>query len=355
MGGRSMKSVSKKRQACVREFFPAGVPRLWCPLLTHYRDDGAIDFDRMSAHFHHIVPCVKGFLIPGSTGDGWELDEQETMQVAEFALQQARKQEIYLLLGALKRDTDSMQRTISGMLRLIDPKGLTDGNDRVRILKDTRVCGFTVCPAAGKTLTQADLEAGLSVILDQGLPTALYQLPQVTENEVSAETFGRLVETYSNLIFFKDSSGQDRIATSAVDKGGVFLVRGAEGDYVGWLREAGGPYTGFLLSTANCFARELSTLIGNLEKGDRKTAGEISERLTAAITEVFALVQPLPCGNAFTNANKAIDHFFAFGPRADTKEGPMLHAKVRIPDDVIAATGSILTRRQLMPARGYLD
>jgi hypothetical protein len=241
------------------------------------------------------------------------------------------------------------------MLRLIDPKGLTDGNDMVRILKDTRVCGFTVCPAAGKTLTHADLEAGLSMILDQGLPTALYQLPQVTENEVSPETFGRLVETYSNLIFFKDSSGQDRIATSAVDKGGVFLVRGAEGDYVGWLREAGGPYAGFLLSTANCFARELSTLIGNLEKGDQKKAGEISERLTAAITEVFALVQPLPCGNAFTNANKAIDHFFAFGPRADTKEGPMLHAKVRIPDDVIAATGIILKNRQLMPIKGYLD
>jgi hypothetical protein len=177
----------------------------------------------------------------------------------------------------------------------------------------------------------------------------------VTENEVSPETFGRLLGKYFNLIFFKDSSGQDRIAASSVDKGGVFLVRGAEGDYAQWLREAGGPYAGFLLSTANCFARELSTLIGNLEKGDQKKAEEISERLTAAITEVFALVQPLPCGNAFTNANKAIDHFFAFGPRADTKEGPMLHAKVRIPGDVIAETGAILNRRQLMPVKGYLD
>jgi len=348
-----MKSVSKKRQACVREFFPAGVPRLWCPLLTHYSRDGAIDLDRMSAHFRHIVPWVKGFLIPGSTGDGWELDDQETMQVAQFALQQARKQEIHMLLGALKRDTESVQRTISGMLRLIDPKGLT-GDDALRMLKDKRVCGFTVCPPAGKMLTQADMEAGLSGIFDLGLPTALYQLPQVTENEVSPETFGRLLGKYFNMIFFKDSSGQDRIATSAVDKGGVFLVRGAEGDYAKWLRETDGPYAGFLLSTANCFARELSTLIGHLEKGDQKKAGEISARLTAAITEVFALVQPLPCGNAFTNANKAIDHFFAFGPRADSKEGPMLHAKVRIPGDIIAATGVILNRRQLMPVKGYL-
>jgi dihydrodipicolinate synthase/N-acetylneuraminate lyase len=349
-----MKSVSEKRQALLKDFSPAGVPRLWCPLLTHYRDDGAIDLDRMSAHFHHIVPWVKGFLIPGSTGDGWELDEQETMHVAGFALQQAQKQEIYLLLGALKRDTESVQRTISGMLKLIDPKGLTGKNDTEQILKERRVCGFTVCPPAGEALTQEDMEAGLSGVLDLGLPTALYQLPQMTHNEVSPETFGRLVEKYFNLIFFKDSSGQDRIAASLVDKGGVFLVRGAEGDYAKWLPEAGGPYAGFLLSTANCFARELSTLIGNLEGGDQKKAGEISERLTAAITEVFALVQPLPCGNAFTNANKAIDHFFAFGPRADTQKGPMLHAKVRIPGDILAATGAILTRRQLMPVRGYL-
>jgi dihydrodipicolinate synthase/N-acetylneuraminate lyase len=348
-----MDAISEKRQAAIREIFPGGVPRLWCPLLTHYQSDGAIDFNRMSAHFSHIVPWVKGFLIPGSTGDGWELDEQETMQVAGFALQQAQKQDSHVLLGALKRDIESMQRTISGMLKLTDSDDLT-GMDVLRRLKDRRVCGFTVCPPAGEALTQADMEVGLSGILDRGLPIALYQLPQVTQNEVSPETFGRILEKYFNLIFFKDSSGRDRIATSAVDKGGVFLVRGAEGDYAKWLQETGGPYAGFLLSTANCFARELSFLIGHLEKGHQNKAAEISENLTAAITEVFALVQSLPCGNAFTNANKAMDHFFAFGPEADIEEGPMLHAKIRIPGDVLAATGAVLTRRALMPAKGYL-
>ena len=349
-----MKSISEKRQALIRTLLPAGIPRLWCPLLTHYRSDGGIDFERMSAHFRHILPWVKGFLIPGSTGDAWELDEQETLQVAEFALQQAERQEIHLLLGALKRDTEGVQRTISGMLALLDQRGPAGEPERLRMLKDRHVCGFTLCPPAGKTVAQADMEAGLSTILDLGLPTALYQLPQVTENEVSPETFGRLLGKYFNLIFFKDSSGQDRIATSSVEKGGVFLVRGAEGDYAKWLRESGGPYAGFLLSTANCFARELSVLIGSLEKSDSKKADEISSQLTLAIAEVFALVQSLPCGNAFTNANKAIDHFFAFGPRADGEAGPMLHAGVRIPDDIITATGDVLRRRQLMPDKGYL-
>jgi hypothetical protein len=30
----------------------------------------------MSAHLAHIVPWVKGYLIPGSTGDGWEMDDE---------------------------------------------------------------------------------------------------------------------------------------------------------------------------------------------------------------------------------------------------------------------------------------
>jgi dihydrodipicolinate synthase/N-acetylneuraminate lyase len=92
-----MNTIAEKRQTFMQAFFPAGVPRLWCPLLTHYQGDGAIDLDRMSAHFRHIVPWVKGFLIPGSTGDGWELDEQETMKVAKFSL---RRQALFSRAGS---------------------------------------------------------------------------------------------------------------------------------------------------------------------------------------------------------------------------------------------------------------
>lgn len=80
-----MDRITEKRQVFVQLRFPAGVPRLWCPLLNHYGGDGVIDIERMSAHFQHIVTWVKGFLIPCSTGDGWELDDDETLQVAAFA------------------------------------------------------------------------------------------------------------------------------------------------------------------------------------------------------------------------------------------------------------------------------
>ncbi len=349
-----MNGVAEKRQELISKFFPSGIPRLWCPLLTHYRGDGTIDFDRMHVHFNHVVPWVKGFLIPGSTGDGWELTEDETLEVAGFAIQQARKREISLLLGVLKADIETMKRTISSMIKMLQENSARKGN-AAEILLANHVCGFTICPPRGKSLTQDQIEAGLSAVLDMGMPTSLYQLPQVTENEVAPETFERLVRKFSNLFLFKDSSGQDRIATSDVYKGGVFLVRGAEGSYAQWLTGTGGSYDGFLLSTANCFSHNLSSLIESLEKKEMGKAREISERLSAVVSEVFALVQPLPYGNPFTNANKAIDHFFAFGPRANRAEGPMLHKKIRIPHNVIQATGAILTHHNLMPEKGYME
>jgi hypothetical protein len=73
------------------------------------------------------------------------------------------------------------------------------------------------------------------------------------------------------------------------------------------------------------------------------------------VGEVFGLVGEIPCGNAFTNANKAIEHFMAFGPKAADREGPMLHGGIRIPAGIISATGESLRRYGLMPEKGYLE
>jgi len=348
-----MEDTAVLRKEIIAAMFPAGVPRLWCPLLTHYRDDGTIDFERMTRHLEAIIPAVEGFLIPGSTGDGWELDDSQTLEVAGFAIRQGQKYDCRLLLGVLKRDTAAMIRTISALLGA-EAAGQSK-EDTFRILREKHISGFTVCPPAGKDLTQPEIMAALTEVLELGLPTALYQLPQVTGNEVAPETFAGLARRYANLIFFKDSSGQDRIARSGCDGGGVFMVRGAEGDYANWLKIAAGPYDGFLLSTANVFARELKALIAGLERGDREAAAAISRRLTAAINEVFALVQPLPYGNQFTNANKACDHFFAFGTAAERRPPPLLRAGVRLPGGVMAATQAILRRYGLLPEKGYLE
>jgi 4-hydroxy-tetrahydrodipicolinate synthase len=349
-----MNKIDEERQALMREFFPEGIARLWCPLLTHFSAADTIDLARMSAHFRHIAPWVKGLLVPGTTGEGWELNDEESLSVTEFALRMAREHGTKLLLGALRTDTDSVKKMISLMLPLID-KTWTIDSKTVAGLSAAGVCGFAVCPPKGKSLTQADMEAGISVIMDLGLPVALYQLPYITENEVAPETFEKLVHKYSNLVFFKDSSGRDLIAASGVDKGGVFLVRGGEGDYIRWLKVAGGFYDGFLLSVTNSFSPEMSLLIELLDAGDRIRAAEISQRVSKTLFQTISLVKSLPYGNPFTNANKAIDHFFAYGPTAQKKSGPVLKNGIQIPADIILAAGDILRTYLLMPEKGYLE
>ncbi len=327
--------------------FPRGIPPLWCPLLTHYRADGSLDHARITAHLRHLAPHVKGFLIPGSTGDGWEMTDAEIRELLGLAREQTAKLELHLLIGVLKTDEGAACSVLREQGRT-----LTD----VATQHATRSTpGFTVCPPKGADLPQETIHDALADILELGFPTALYQLPQVTQNEMSPETLADLAARFPNFILFKDTSGADKVANSGLDFGGVFLVRGAEGGYATWLKAGGGPYDGFLLSTANCFGRELHQVIELLKTGQRDEAQRLSDRLAAVVKEVFALVVGLPDGNAFANANKAMDHFFAHGPQAASVTPPRLHAGSRLPVEVIRQAGAALERSGFLPKRGYLE
>ena len=340
-----------ERRKLLARLLPDGIPTLWCPLITHYDRDGAIDQPRMAAHLRHLSPYVKGFLIPGSTGDGWELSDAETRRLLEVVIEPITKLRLQLLVGALKTDAEAALRAIRETTDWIEARAAGGQSG----LAQSGVCGFTICPPRGKELSQQQMGTALRSILETRVPVAIYQLPQVTQNEMSPELVADLARQFPNFILFKDTSGADRVALSGQKLENVFLVRGAEGDYVRWLKSVKGPYDGFLLSSANCFARELHLIIENLKVRQAKAARERSEHLTSCIHEVFGVVTGLPHGNAFANANKAVDHFFAFGPRAGVASPPRLHAGVSLPADVIRATGEALSRHGLMPEKGYLE
>ena len=169
---------------------------------------------------------------------------------------------------------------------------------------------------------------------------------------MSAETVAWLAQRHPNFLFFKDTSGADRVATAGVRD--VFLVRGAEGGYSRHLAAAGGAYDGFLLSTANCFGAQLAQVIEDLAGQQGARAEQISQHMAAVVDTVFAEAAQLPFGNAFTNANKAIDHFMAHGPTALSQPSPRLHSGQQLPAALLALSAEALRREGLMPARGYL-
>src|SRR5690242_2296298 len=93
----SSSDIAVQRARLLNQLFPSGVPKLWCPSLTHYTREGAIDEKRMAAHLQHLQPYVKGLLVPGSTGDAWELTQEEFWKVLEIALEQTQKLDLHLL------------------------------------------------------------------------------------------------------------------------------------------------------------------------------------------------------------------------------------------------------------------
>ena len=346
-------SIVDKRRQIVAQLFPDGVPILWCPLLTHYDSEGAIDKPRMAAHLDHLAPHVGGFLVPGSTGDGWEMDAEETLRVLGVVLDLLALYKTPLLAGVLAKDPGEARFRLRQMLEWLNTLGR--GPAARGGLSNAWVRGFTICPPAGKERREEEIREALETTLGFEVPVALYQLPQVTQNEMEPGLLSEMAERFEQFILFKDSSGTDRVALSGQSLPDIFLMRGAEGDYARWLKLAGGPYDGFLLSTANCFAGPLATMIIHLRNGVPSEANKISTQISGVIKEVFSLVASLPDGNPFTNANKAIDHFFAWGSRAAAVPPPRLHAGSRLPTEVIRATGDVLTRFSLMPSRGYLE
>ncbi|MFT3956108.1 MAG: dihydrodipicolinate synthase family protein [Piscinibacter sp.] len=347
----STPDLRSQRAALLQRLLPEGVPTLWCPLLTHYADDGRIDFERIGRHLDFLAPSVRGFLVPGSTGDGWQLSDAQADELLAGVVEMAGQRRLALLIGVLKPSGAAMHEAMARHLRWLQQRAGSD--DPLTALRAASVAGFTYCAPHGATLTQGDIADMLDSLLATGLPASLYQLPQVTGNRIAPQTVRSLAARHANLLMLKDTSGEDQVAASGLDD--LFLVRGAEGGYSRHLKPGGGRYDGFLLSTANGFGPQLAELIGQLRGGRQAEADALSARLEATVNAVFAAAAPLPYGNAFTNANKAIDHFMAHGPGAGSVTPPRLHSGERLPAELIATTGAALEHHHLMPTRGYLN
>lgn len=339
------------RAALMRQLLPDGVPTLWCPLLTHYDDGGRIDFTRIRRQLDFLAPSVRGFLVPGSTGDGWQLSADENEALLAGVVEMAVERRLLLLIGVLQPTGAAMLEALARTMRWLQQRAGSD--DLVTALRSASVAGFTYCAPHGALLAQGDISGTLDTLLATGLPASLYQLPQVTGNEIAPQSVQSLANRHANLLMLKDTSGEDRVADSGLQE--LFLVRGAEGGYSRHLKLGGGRYDGFLLSTANGFGPQLAALIELLRSGRQAEADALSARLESTVNQVFAAASPLPYGNAFTNANKAIDHFMAHGPGAHAVTPPRLHSGQHLPAELIATTGSALERHALMPEHGYLN
>jgi len=346
-------SVDQDREALIDALFPEGIPSLWCPPISHYTADGTLDEKRIQAHLAHLAAHVGGLLAAGSTGDGWELDDPRYRQVVRAALAAAAKHSYRVLIGVLRAQDTEVHRLIN---EWTDRLAANEAGDRLlETLSDQHIAAFTICGPVGAKLEPAFVENVLVKLLQTGVPLSIYQLPQVTGYNIGTTTLNRLAARFPNFLLFKDTSGEDAVALSSSPMPGVCMVRGAEGDYLRWLGLAGGPYQGFLLSSANCFARQLFELIEAARDRRLEVAKTLSNQVSVVMRDLFEVVKGLSHGNAFANANKLGDHYMAFGPRGLSASPPRFSTGEALPAEILEAGRAVLLRHELMPERGYLE
>lgn len=280
-----------------------GFPLLWFPPLTFYKEDGQIDYERMTVQMKKIRPFCKGVLVPGSTGDGWVLRQEQLEDLVMFFLKSEGFERFDMMIGALMPDADETLASIERWCKILRTvSGKTDDKEAMEALG---VRAFVFCVPAGEKDPQKQ-KSEMGRILGTGLPMAFYQLPLVTGVTVAPEVIAELAGKYPNLIAGKDSGGKDEMALSGLLKDRLMLLRGAEGDPTDLLLSSAPVYDGLLLSTVNCFAREYSEMLD----------GKLAYRdFGGIIKKAFALVHT-PVSNAFSDAVRAICHVQEHGDAA---------------------------------------
>ena len=340
------------RDEYISTFLPEGIPELWCPMITHFQAAGSPDRDRIHRHLEELKDDVRGILIPGSTGEGWDMNDEDILRLLDIVLDKTADTGQYMLIGVLKTETQAMIESIGKSAAHLMKRSSSDTWEEAFV--KNRVAGFTVCPPSGAELSQEKIREGLEAVLSLGYPLSLYQLPQITSNEMEPDTIEYLAGAYQNFFLFKDTSGEDKVAEAGKNYGGVFLVRGAEGGYARWSKTGGGPYDGFLLSTANTFSRELMQILRDLKSGKIDSARKKSDAVERAVTAMFELTAGFPSGNPFANSNKVFDHIRAWGEDAEDRPAPLLYDGARIPDEWIRRGLELLKKHALSVSGAYL-
>lgn len=338
-------SVARERERLLETLFPQGVPRLWCPPVTHFSRARRPDMERIRAHWQVLSHDVGGLIVPGTAGEGWDMRADEVVRLIERSLPVAHELGLPIIVGVLKNRSDSMLSMIGQLVATFGAPG--DAGNPIRAL--------AACPPLGGELRQDRVREELERVFSTELPVLLCQFPEGAGNAVTPPLLADLASRYPHLIGFQDSRGDDAVAGSGLDFGGMFLLRGAESDFARCLREGGGPYDGLLLSSANAFSADLASVLEELGAGRGDAAQEKAKQIESAMAEMLEAVADFPGSNRFTLAAKALDQVRAYGsPGWRRAPAPCLVHGSELPVEFIEVAEKVLRECGDSLSDGYL-
>lgn len=346
------------RADILRAVIPGSALPLWVPLLTPYRPGSRdVDVARLHRHLQVVRAHTPLWMVGGSTGDGWDMDDRQFAQLlAASTSEEVGELQGRVLFALLAPTTDAVLSRLHALHAALGTSPTASFEDNLERCVERGVVGICVAPPIGEDIDQLTIAHHVEEVGRHArMPVALYEIPQITGNRIADETFQALIASHEEIILFKDSSGEDRLAREASMLDSPVLVRGFESDYASSLRAGGGDYDGLLLSSANVFGQELVAIVRATLSGRIDAAARHGDALETRVAACFDAVADLRTGNAFANANRVVDHVLAHGRRTGEVEPPTLFDGTKVDAAVVDAVASILDRDGLRPDTGYLD
>ncbi len=184
------------------------------PMVTPFDAQGRLDEAATRQLTNYLIERgVHGLFPAGSTGEGPLLTADERRQLAEIVVQEtAGRVPVIIHTGAL---TQAETIALTQHAQSIGAQGVAIVTPFYFRLKDEALLRFYEQVAASVP----------------DFPIFLYNIPQLTGNNISAELVARLVERCPNIVGMKDSSGSlATLAASLPLRGGKFSAAiGADG------------------------------------------------------------------------------------------------------------------------------
>lgn len=240
-------------------------------LVTPFRRDGAVDYDRLRTLVQsQIAGGIDGLVPVGTTGESPTLDLAEHVEVIRVVIEAA-----------------------AGRLKVIAGTGANSTAEALELTQKARELGadgtLQVTPYYNKP-TQTGLVRHFSAVADLGLPVVLYNVPGRSACEIAIATIAELSK-HPNVVCVKEAGGSvDRVSRiKAACEIGVL-----SGDDSLTLPMMSVGADGVISVASNVAPKAVADLVHAAAAGRWDDARELHYRYYGVFTDVFLETNPIP-------------------------------------------------------------
>ncbi|MDK4289974.1 dihydrodipicolinate synthase family protein [Corynebacterium pseudodiphtheriticum] len=238
---------------------------VYCPSITPFHSDGSIDFQAWEAHLERLISGgISGVLIFGSIGEFYALSMEQKKQAIEFVSQVVQGR-MHFFIG-------------SGSTRIEEVKELNAHG-----LKHRADAAVVVSPYYFGPSDELAVQYFTELADASELPIVLYNFPDRTGNDLSAELISRIAQAHPNIVGVKDTVDSAAHTRRVIrDTPDSFSVLSGFDEYYFPNRIAGGQ--GVLCGLTNVVPEIFGDMHRAYESGDLAAAAQNAEKIAALMS-----------------------------------------------------------------------